>query len=204
MINFDKYSMVGKGHHRECYRHPENQNLCIKVVVDGNIDARQVQREIKYYRHLERRGVSWDMIPKYYGDVITNLGIGSVFDLILDQDGAVSKTLGYYIASNEVTEANYDGLSNSLYLLKDYLLKERIITMTLAHRNIVCQRNKSGIFRLFVVDNIGNSDFIPISTYINCLAKKKIYRRWKRFEDRMLDTYAHNKALHRMLTSSHR
>lgn len=204
MINIDKHGIVGRGNHREVYRHPEQQNLCIKIIVDGSHDSREVQCEKTYYKHLAKRGISWDMVPKYYGDITTNLGIGSVFDLISDHDGAVSKTLEYYITSNEITEANYDGLSNSLYLLKDYLLKQRIITKILAPRNIVYQKKKYGIYRLFVIDGIGNRDFIPICNYINLLAKKKIYRRWKRFEQNILRKHAKNKALRQMLTSLHR
>ena len=71
-------------------------------------------------------------------------------------------------------------------------------------KNISCKKMDSGSFRLFVVDNIGNSDFIPICNYSKYFAKKKILRKWKHFEDSMLNTYKRNKALHRMLTSSHR
>lgn len=117
------------------------------------------------------------MIPKYYGDVITNLGTGSLFEFILDHNGAVSKNLGYYINSNELIETYYNILSNSLFFLKDYLLKHQILTTTLACRNILCQRNKSGICRLFIVDNIGNTDYIPICDYVRCLAKNKILQR---------------------------
>jgi hypothetical protein len=202
MINLDKSSFVGKGLHRECYRHPENKNLCIKVVVSGNAD--ESQREKRYCRHLEKRGISWDMIPKFYGDIETNLGLGSVFDLVLDHDGEVSKTLEYYLSSNKKTEEHYDGLSNSLFLLKDYLLQQQIITMTLKPKNISCKKMKSGSFRLFVIDNIGNSDFIQICSYSKYFAKKKMLRKWKRFENGMFNNYKHNKALHRMLTCLHR
>ncbi len=203
MINLDKADMFAKGHHRECYIHPENNNLCIKITVDKNLNARQTQREKKYYRYLEKRNISWDMIPRYYGDIMTNRGVGSVFDLISDHDGSVSKTLSYYISSNKVTEENYSSIENLLCLLKGYLIEQRIIT-SMGHRNIVCQRNKSEISRLFIVDNIGNPDFIPLCNHNNFLAKKKIYRRWKRFEDDILNDYPHNEALKRMLTSSHR
>ncbi len=203
MIHIDKSSMFGKGHHRECYIHPENQNLCIKIIVDFKLSVRKEQREKKYYQHLEKRNILLDMIPIYHGDILTNKGVGSVFDLISDQAGNVSKTLSYYISSNEVTEENYSSLENLFYLLKDYLLEQKIIT-SLSHRNIVCQRNKSEISRLFIVDNIGNTDYIPICNYSTFFAKRKIYRNWKRFEDRMLNKYQHNKALQRMLISSHR
>ncbi len=201
MITLDKSELIGKGHHREVYRHPDKHNLCIKIIVDGDTNLRQEKREIAYYKHLEKRDISWEMLSRYYEDVETNLGTGSVYDLILDHDGSVSKTMGYYIASNEITEKNYDGLSKSLYQLKGYLLKNRIITMTLAHRNIVCQRDETGIKKLFVIDNIGNSDFIPIATYIKRLSEIKIERRWKRFEDRLLNKKTQNKALQRLLTN---
>ena len=93
MIKIDKNSLVGKGLHRECYRHPENKNHCIKIIVAGGPE--ESRRETRYYRHLENRNISWDMIPRYHGVVKTNLGIGSVFDLIVDQNGTVSKTLEY-------------------------------------------------------------------------------------------------------------
>jgi len=201
MISIDRSGLIGKGRHRECYRHPENNHLCIKVVVAGG--AKEGHRERRYYRHLKKRGICWDMIPEWHGDIETNLGSGSVFDLILNQDGSVSKTLEYYVSSNEKTEAHFDGLSRSLYLLKDYLLQQRIITMTLKPKNILCQKGRTGISRLFVVDNIGNSDFIPICNYSKYFAKNKIARRWKHFECSMLNKCGHNSALHRMLTSSH-
>lgn len=168
MINVDKSILIGRGRHRECYRHPENENLCIKVDVFGN--GQESQREKKYYRHLEKRKISWDMIPMFHGTIETNMGIGSVFDLVLDHDFTVSRTLRYYLSSNKKTEKYYTGLSNSLYLLKDYLLQQRIITMTLKPKNILCKKMKPGSFRLFVVDNIGNSDFIAICNYSRFLA----------------------------------
>ena len=71
MINLDKSRLVGKGLHREVYTHPENNNLCIKVVVHGNAD--ESRREKEYYRLLEKRRIVWGMIPRYHGDVETNL-----------------------------------------------------------------------------------------------------------------------------------
>ena len=201
MIHLDKKSMFGKGHHRECYPHPDDANLCIKIIVDGSHDSNQAQRELKYYKHLKRRGISWDMLSGYHGDIMTNMGIGSVYDLIKDHDGSVSKTFGYYIASNEIAEANYEDLLKTLYALKQYLLKEGIITLTLAHRNIVCQKNDTGIFRMHVIDNIGNGDFIPLASHINFLARIKIERRWKRFEAKLLKEYPENEALHQILSS---
>lgn len=200
MISLNKSNIIGKGNHREVYVHPENPDLCIKIIVDGDENLRQEKREVAYLKHLEKKGISWEMLSRYYGDVETNLGTGSVYDLILDYDGSVSKTLGYYIDSEEITTAHYDGLSKAIPALREYLLENRVITTTLAHRNVVYQIDKSGDSRLFVIDNIGNQEITPICTYVAYLGRRKIARKWLRFLNRFYKTHAHNKVFLKMLT----
>jgi hypothetical protein len=200
MVYIENSGLIGTGHHRECYRHPENNNLCIKIVVSGN--NKEQKREKKYYRRLKKMGISWDMIPKYYGDIETNMGPGSVFDLVLDHDGALSKPLKHYLSSSKWTEANYSRLSNALDVLKDDLLQQQIITMTLKPKNILCKEMASGSLRLYIIDNIGNSVLFPICNVSRYFAKKKILRKWGRFEDRLLIKYKHNNALHQILTNT--
>jgi hypothetical protein len=202
MLEIRKQDLIGKGAHRECYRHPGNQHLCVKVITNGSHRSVEIKREKKYYRHLEKRNISWDMIPRYYGDVETNLGPGSVFDLITDQDGTVSKSLEYYLSSNEEMEKYGDNLFKSLYLLKEYLLKNGIVTMNIKPYNILCQKNESGNFRSFLIDNIYNSELIPISTYSHYFAKHKILRKWQRFENIILNTFKNNNALRHKLAGS--
>ena len=202
MINIDESNFVGKGNHREVYRHPTDPSLCIKINVckdPSSREIREVKREKDYYRLLKKQGVSWGMLPAYHGDVITNLGEGSVFDLITDANDKVSKTLGFYLTSNELTQENYDGLVSSLSQLKEYLLTQRIIVRGLAHRNMVCQRSESGIYRIAIVDNIGNSEFIPISNYVSYLAKRKINKKWARFKGRLLGEFPDNSVLQRII-----
>ena len=200
MVNVEKSGLLGTGHHRECYRHPENNNLCIKIVVSGN--DKECKRERKYYSYLEKRGTSWNVIPRYYGDIETNLGSGSVFDLVLDHDGTVSKSLKYYLSPDNKAEADYSRLSDSLCLLKDNLFQQQIITMTLDPKNILCKKLASGSFQLIVIDNIGNSVLIPICNVSSYFTRKKILRKWKRFEDRLLSRYKHIDALHQVLTNT--
>jgi hypothetical protein len=201
MVYIENSGLIGTGHHRECYRHPENKNLCIKIVVSGN--DKEQKREIKYYKRLKKMGISWDMIPRYYGDIETNMGPGSVFDLVLDHDGAPSKPLKHYLSSSKWAEANYSRLSNALDVLKDDLLQQQIITMTLKPKNILCKKIASGDLQLYIIDNIGNSDYLPICNVSRYLAKKKILRKWKRFEERLSSKYKHNKVLQQMLTNTH-
>ena len=45
-----------------------------------------------------------------------------------------------------------------------------------------------GRFQLYVIDNIGNPDYIPSCNYSSFLARRKILRKWARFEQRFLDS----------------
>ena len=91
MIEINSSDIVGKGLHRECHAHPEDNNLCIKVAVNENI--KETLREQKYYLFLKKRGISWDMLPKFYGNIETNMGPGAVFDLIRNHDAVSLKRL---------------------------------------------------------------------------------------------------------------
>jgi len=195
MVHINKDSFIGKGHHREVHIHPDNPNRCIKIVVDLTQDPREEEKEKSYYRHLQKRNISWHMLPRYHGDIMTNLGTGSVFDLITNIDGSVAKTLGFYLQSNELTHTHQQQLKKGLQNLKEYLLTQRILTQGLAHRNIVCQITQTGDFNLCVVDNIGNSEFIPLSQLFRFRAEKKINKKWQRFESKLLTEFADNKAL---------
>ncbi len=199
MILLNTSYFVGKGLHRECYIHPDDEQLCIKVVVAG--DLSESKREQSYYKLLQKRGISWDILPRYHGVIETNMGAGAVFDLIRDFDGEVSKTLEYYLAAEQLDKAENPGLSQAISVFKQELHRQSIITMTLSPKNIMYKKTSSNEGRLVLIDNIGNSDFIPICSYIDSLAKKKITRKLHRFEQTVLKMCAHNTALQQCLSS---
>ena len=202
MIVINPSDIVGKGLHRECHTHPEDNNLCIKIAVNENI--KETQREQKYYLFLKKRGICWDMLPKFYGNIETNMGPGAVFDMIRNRDGSISKTLEYYLVSNQEADRCYDGLSNAFYSLKNYLLSEQIITMTIKPKNLLYQEqdNNKGKDKgaLYIVDNIGNSDYIPICNYSRWFNNKKTQRKWQRFENSILETYPDNAAFKKIIS----
>lgn len=197
MIEIDTHALIGKGLHRECYVHPDDSSLCIKVVVSGNIDENR--REAAYYARLARRGVSWDMLPRFHGLEQTSLGEGAVFDLIRDHDGPVSHTLAHYLGSPELTSKHAVALHQALIDLKKYLLDNRIITMTLKPKNILFQQSAGGQGRLIIVDNIGNSDFFPLANHSRWLARRKILRKWRRFEHDLRVAYRRNPEVAKLL-----
>lgn len=180
MINIQPSDLIGTGVHRKCYIHPENADQCIKIVYRGG--RAETIREQKYYRYLAQRGIPWKMLVQFHGNIETNLGMGAVFDLIRDYDGNTSKTLDRYFKSTDETTVSYENIFQCLRQLKHYLLEYNIITMALKPRNILYKRLSQTTGRCVIVDNIGNSDFIPICTYNKFFGNKKIKRKWNRFE----------------------
>ena len=180
MIELDPSHLFGRGTHRKCYVHPDDERLCIKITLDGG--QRETAREIKYYRHLERRNISWDLLPRFHGCIETNLGMGVIFEIIRDYDGGISETLESYLGSSSLTEEDLVSLVRLLRSLRDYMMAQRIITRRLMAKNILYNKTDAGNARLVIIDNIGNTDLIPICSHISYFATRKIARKWQRFE----------------------
>ena len=140
------------------------------------------------------------MLSRYYGGVQTNLGYGSVFELIRDYTGEISKTMDHYLSSPDERDGDVQGLLQAIAMLKEYLIDEKIITMTLKAKNILYQKSGPTDGKLVIVDGVGNSDFLPICDHVAFFAVRKINRRWQRFEASLAKDYGHNEALQRMLS----
>ena len=184
MLYIDDSNLIGKGMDRECYTHPKDSTKCIKITVSGNY--KQSKAEISYYRMLEKRGVSLDRLAAFHGVIQTTRGQGLVFSLVLDYNEVVSKPLSHYLSTG--TYKLYE-FKDNLESLKNYLLKERIIIRDLKSTNILFQKFRKNNGKLVIIDGLGNNDFIPISSYISFLTRKKIIRKWTRFEHSLLRQY---------------
>ena len=202
MLTLDPSQLIGRGLRRECYFHPADEKKCVKVVVAG--DHKETVREQSYYRLLAKRGISWKMLARFYGNTATNRGPGTVFELIRDYNGEVSKTLEHYLSATGETGLDDQKLSRALALLKRYLLQWKIVTMSIKPNNIVFKKTTASEGGLVIIDNIGNSDFIPICNYVAFMARRKIRRKWKRFEQTLTQEYPHNRDLFQVLRNSKR
>ncbi len=187
MISLDNAFLVGSGLHRRCYQHPEDENLCVKVVVAGNSDENR--REARYYTQLAARDISWEMLARFHGLVETSLGEGAVFDLVRDYDGAISRPLSVYLDDPQLAGYCRSVLPQALPALKRYLLHNRVVTMTLKSKNMLLQLSGRDSGRLVIVDNVGNSDFIPLSHHIGWMGRAKIRRKWRRFKRDLCHQY---------------
>ncbi len=108
VIELSSSLLFGRGHYRECYIHPLRHDLCVKIFRKQNKSKQK--RQIRYYRYLEQRNISWEMMPRFHGIVDTNLGPGMVFDLIRDYDDEISKPLNFFLTDPDIIKENYHEL----------------------------------------------------------------------------------------------
>jgi len=174
---------IGSGSHKNCYIHPLNDSLCIKV--SNNDSEKIVEKEIMYQNYLEKKGFNSDIIPRYHGIVETNFGKGYVFDLIRDFDGNISKSIGFYLKNEEL----YSNLIKAFQNLEKNMIKNILITRKLKERNLLYQKTDENHGKIIIVDDIGPTEFIPLEIFSSFFAKKKIMRKIKEFKKKVISIY---------------
>lgn len=182
MLKLDDSLYFAKGYSRSCYVHPSDQNLCVKISLTDNPRrikgiTKGIIRENKYYKTLQKRAINWSQLSQYSGDIETTLGLGSVYQLIRDEDDAISQSLEKYFFTPGFIIENQKKIIDALCQLYLYMQENRILTTSLLPRNIVVAIHENK-FKLVIIDDIGNSEFVPFSSFIPCLSHKKIQRKW--------------------------
>ena len=172
---------LGAGKERVCYRHPEDSSKIIKLQ-RSNVN-KQTRRELEFYRGLRRRRMdNFEHIPRYFGEVETNLGTGNVFELISDFDGSPSKSLWDYFQQGVPLSEFYPYLEE----LKRYMLANLVVfSLDMGRFNVLLQRMSANRARLVVIDGLGNHTAMNWPDRLPFLARHKIERRWKRFFSRL-------------------
>ena len=174
---------IGEGKERACFVHPDDPQKAIKIPT--GVTNQQTRREIRFYQKLQKRGGNDPHIPRFYGLRETNLGQGIVVDLILDQNGTVSKPLNWYLAEGYPIEDFEPYLDE----LKQSFLQNLIIfnhDMTIG--NLLFQKISAVRARLIAIDGLGDVVVIDWFDIFPALVRRKIARRWTRFIERVYRT----------------
>ncbi|MGC3874662.1 YrbL family protein [Halomonas sp. GXIMD04776] len=181
MLQLQDDQLIGRGTERYCYRHPQDPTRCVKVAHNFKNNKQQNQKDYEYFSVLARRGIDWSHLPRCYGWVETDQGEGLVFDLLQDGQGIPLPRLDILLDNGQL-----DGemIAGPLAQLRDYLYANQIFTSDLRASNIVCSLEKTPP-HLFLIDGIGDRDFIKLASAIKPLAYAKINRQWTRFMKRM-------------------
>jgi hypothetical protein len=168
---------IAEGTERKCFRHPDDETRCVKVLHPDTEPARS-WREIRYYSRLQRRGVDFRHLTPYRGRVQTNLGKGAIYDLVLDDDGRVSRSLTHYLEQNE--PRFNDWIVAEIERLKQNLYNQWVVCYDLNPTNILVKRLGFDEYRLVVINGIGHNNLIPLASYSTAFARKKLVRVWNR------------------------
>ncbi len=178
MIELKEKDLVNKGTNRACYIYLNDKNKCIKVDLKDN---KETKREIKYYKFLQNKAISFKMLSKYFFSIDTSLGKGEVFELIKDYDGKVSIEVDKYLNNKTSSYEHIKNIINLIPTLKKYLYEEKIYVKDLNPVNIVFQKLDKSNHRLVIIDGLAHSNYNPFFYYFDYFLLKKIDKSWKNF-----------------------
>ena len=166
---------VAEGADRQCYRHPDIPDRCIKVLHAERRGGR-FWREIAYFRSLQQRHADFKHLTRFHGVIETSLGDGAMFDLVRDDDGQISRSLATCLEANDA-EFNFWTI-NEMEALKQDFYDQWIVFHDLNPTNLMVKRLGYDKFRLVVIDGIGHDHFLPLASYSKRYARRVMRRRW--------------------------
>jgi len=177
--------MIGRGKERTCYLHPADPSKLVKI--SGRATSIQSRREISFYKKLARNNdIEYLYLPRYYGEVDTNLGNGFVVDTIVDHDGEISKSLQWYLTQGARLK-EFEMLLMDVYR---YFYSNLIIfNDDISAINVLVQKGSPNCSRLVVIDGFGDSVYITLLNIFPGVVRGKIHRRWHRFLKRLNDKF---------------
>lgn len=184
---------------RRCYVHPEDENLCVKVLRPDRTAAARLadargwrrlkgrrgfddqRKELKAYQQLSRRPPGdWTHVPRCHGAVATDQGIGVVTDLHRDWHGGFPANLEQLLPSGMS-----DALGAAIDEFKAWLRRTLFLSRDLLPHNIIVVAVEENRYRLVIVDGIGNSELLPLSSWFDMCARQKIERKIRKFDGRV-------------------
>ena len=92
---------IGKGLWKATYLHPTDRSRVVKILLrkpNDDWEQEKIYRAFRLRHHLPSK-----LMPKYYGEVITNLGEGFVFERIQDIDSTTSVNLKTFIQNQQMS-----------------------------------------------------------------------------------------------------
>lgn len=101
-----------------------------------------------------------------------------MFDLVLDDDARISRSLHHYLAHND--RAFNAWVVDAIEALKQHLYREWIVFHDLNPYDILVQRLGFDEFRLVIIDGIGHDHAIPLASYSKAYARNRLAYTWNR------------------------
>lgn len=180
MLQLSKSDYIAEGLERQCYYHPANDKLCVKIGKEG-VAPERLDLELDYFDKIKKRQskpYEYSFYSDFHGKIKTNLGLGYVYDIVKDDTtNKLSLTLRDYLEmpSSPVSDKQ---ILEALNRLKYQMIEHKVFVGDLRARNLCCKILKDNSIELIVIDGIGHRDFFPFADYFGYFAKKKVERRF--------------------------
>jgi len=189
-----------RGGHRECYVHPEDPALCIKIrrpdfpltalrkekgfprnlkplsAFDDNVEEHRVLAEYQrrfgdpVFRHVSRS----------YGFIATDQGPGLVTELIRDAPGNIARTLKKALWEQGMSADIEQAIATLIATWEGFRVPSRDLLL----HNIVAETDARGqVRRLVVIDGLGSPNLLPFYWLPKQLQQTKVARKTARFRE---------------------
>jgi len=185
---------MSRGSFRACYVDPREAGRCIKVMLDGGENHRRGivdrllgmrdrhpnLREWDEYRRLRARGVPLDRyFPAIHGIVDTDRGPGLVVDLLRGSDGSAPVSVLDYMNGNRPEGLTSEAVLTEFSLFAAFCINYGIFASCDEPGNVGFLRDGDGYrFVSYDLKLRRNKEFIPISTLLPAVRRRKVARRF--------------------------
>lgn len=173
IMTINEELFIGSGGHQATYVHPTDPAKCIKI--PHTKDDGDVRKEMRYRKSCAAKLERSQLVTKFFGTIETNIGLGYIFERVIDFDGKTSLDMKKFLplATPEIVR-------KVLLDFKEVFLRENIAIVDTDIENFMVQEISPKIYRVRIVDNIGTPVLIPLVYWFEFAAAWKARRYWNR------------------------
>lgn len=138
-------------------------------------------QEQKVYQLIDKHigEAAYQLIPRCYGLINTDLGIGLSFELITDYDQKISQSLKQYIWENNISAP----LEIAINTFKQQWQQLGMPSRNLLLHNMVVQKITENNYRIVVIDGLGWPTTMFYAYFLPRIARKKSLRKVSKLDD---------------------
>ena len=184
-INEDLF--IGSGGHQATYIHPTDATKCIKI--PHSKDDGDVRKEMRYRKSCANKLENSKLVTKFFGTVDTNLGLGYIFERVMDYNGKTSLDMKKFLPTTKTDSATLKKIQKILLDFKADFLRENIAIVDTDIENFMVQEISPDVYRVRIVDNIGTPVLIPLVYWFEFAAAWKAKRYWNRIVAWLAENY---------------
>ena len=188
ILKIDKKLFIGEGGHQATYIHPLDPRKCIKI--PHTPDDGDVRKEMRYRKSCAKKLEKSRLVTEFFGTVETDLGLGYVFERVLDYDGKTSKDLKDFLPKTKPDLKTLQRIWTVLLNFKSDFLRENIAIVDTDITNFMVQEPAPESYRMRIVDNIGTPVLIPLVYWFEFAAAWKAKRYWNRIVAWLAENYS--------------